>query len=88
MPELCRFYGIVIKLIYKDDEQHHKPNVHVKYGDYKASVGIDGEVLAGSLPVKQYHMVTAWLAIHESELYAAWNKAVAGEAFDKIDPLS
>ena len=32
MPELSRFYGIVIKLICKDNEQHHKPHVHVKYG--------------------------------------------------------
>ena len=62
--------------------------MHVKYGDYKASIGLDGEVLAGSLPVKQYRMVLAWLSIHEDELYEAWNKAVAGEPFDKIRPLS
>ena len=88
MPELSRFYGIVIKLIFKDDEQQHKPHVHVKYGDYKASVGIDGEVLAGRLPVRQYRMVLAWLSIHEDELYDAWNKAVNGVAFEEIDPLS
>jgi hypothetical protein len=62
--------------------------VHVKYGDFKASIGLDGEVLAGSLPVKQYRMVLAWLAIHEDELYEAWNKAVGGEPFGKINPLS
>ena len=52
MPELSRFMGIVIKMIFLDDEKHHKPHVHVKYGDYKASIGIDGEVLAGSIPSK------------------------------------
>ena len=30
MPEISRFYGLVIKLLYNDDEQHHKPHVHVK----------------------------------------------------------
>ena len=88
MPELSRFYGIVIKLIFMDNEQRHKPHVHAKYGDYNASVGIDGEILAGSLPVKQYRMVLAWMAIHENELYDAWNKAASGMPFDKIDPLS
>ena len=59
MPEISRFYGLVIKLLYNDDEQHHKPHVHVKYGEYKASVGLDGEVLAGQIPVKQYRMLAA-----------------------------
>lgn len=87
MPELSRFLGIVIKLLFKDTSQHNKPHIHVYYGDYEASVGIDGELLAGSLPVKQLRMVQAWLAIHEEEAYAAWNKAVQGEQFNKIDPL-
>ena len=49
MPEISRFYGIIIKMIYQDTGQHNKPHVHVYYGDYRASVGIDGEPLAGSL---------------------------------------
>lgn len=53
MPELCRFYNIVIKMIYSDDSQHHKPHFHVYFAEYEASVGVDGELLAGSLPVKQ-----------------------------------
>lgn len=88
MPELSRFYGLVIKMLFFDDEQHHKPHVHVTYGEHKASVAIDGELLAGSLPVKQLRLVQAWLILHEEEAYAAWNKAVAGEEFDRIDPLS
>ena len=67
--------------------QHNKPHVHVSYGEYKASVGIDGELLAGSLPQKQFKMLVGWLALHEEEAYAAWNKAVRGEHFDKITPL-
>ncbi|MBD5146148.1 MAG: DUF4160 domain-containing protein [Ruminococcus sp.] len=87
MPELSRFYNIVVKMIFKDDSQHHKPHVHVYYNEYEASVGLDGELLAGNIPVKQLKLVLAWLAIHEDELYSAWNKAVQGIPFEKIEPL-
>jgi len=55
------------------------PHVHVYYGEYEASIGIDGEMLAGAIPNKQYKMVVGWLALHEEEAYHAWNKAVKGE---------
>lgn len=87
MPELARFYGIVIKMIFNDNGQHNKPHFHVYYGEYEASVGVDGELLAGSLPVKQLRLVQAWATIHEEELYRAWNSAVRGETFGKIAPL-
>ena len=74
-------------MLFKDTGQHNKPHIHVYYGEYEASVGIDGELLAGSLPVKQLKLVNAWLIIHEEEVYAAWNKAVKGEAFERIEPL-
>lgn len=87
MPELCRFYSIVVKMIFNDDVQHHKPHIHIYYNEYEASVAIDGELLAGNIPVKQLKLVQAWLAIHEEELYAAWNNAVRGIPFGKIEPL-
>ena len=87
MPELSRFYNIVIKMLYNDDSQHHKPHFHVYYNKYEASVGIDGELLAGSLPLKQLKLVQAWAVIHEDELYAAWNNAVRSQPFGKIEPL-
>ena len=87
MPELSRFEGMVIKLLFNDTVQHSKPHVHVYYGEYEASIGIDGEMLAGSIPSKQYKMIVGWLALHEDEAYCAWNKAVKGEHFDKIEPL-
>lgn len=88
MPELSRFYNLIIRMLYADNRQHNKPHVHVFYAEYEASVGIDGELLAGSLPAKQMRILSAWLAIHEDELYAAWNRAVRGEAPGKIQPLA
>ena len=87
MPELCRFYGIVIKMLFSDDDKHHMPHIHVYYGEHKASIGLDGQLLEGSIPTKQYRMVSGWIAIHEDELYKAWNNAVRQMSFDKIEPL-
>ena len=76
MPELSRFYNIIIKMYFSDNTQHHKPHFHVYYGEHEAIIAIDGELLAGSLPKKQYRLVQAW------------NLAVQNKHFDKIAPLS
>ena len=87
MPELSRFEGIIIRMIYKDNAQHSKPHIHAEYAEYKASIAIDGEVLAGSIPKKKLILLQAWMILHEDELYTAWNKAVQSIEFGKIEPL-
>ena len=87
MPELSRFYGIIIKMYFNDVQQHHKPHIHAFYGDYESVIAVDGELLAGSIPAKQLKIINGWLAIYEDEVYDAWNKAVKGDHFDKINPL-
>ena len=87
MPELSRFYSIIIKMVFEDNVQHSKPHVHVFYNEFEASIGIDGELLAGDIPPKQMKLVQAWLVLHEDELYKAWNNAVQKKSFDKIEPL-
>ena len=52
MPELSRFEGMIIYMLFRDNKEQNKPHVHVYYGEYKASIGIDGELLAGKLPSK------------------------------------
>lgn len=84
MPELSRFDGMVIYMLFRDNKQHNKPHVHVYYGEYEAAIAIDGELLAGSLPKKQYRAIKGWLSCHEEQAYAAWNLAIQGEHFDKI----
>ena len=43
MPELSRFFSIIIKMLYDDTKQHNKPHVHVYYNEHEAAVAIDGE---------------------------------------------
>lgn len=85
MPELKRFDGIVIYLMFNDIQHHNKPHVHVFYGEFRASVAIDGTILAGELPAKQLKAVQDWLKKNEEKAYAAWNLAVQNKHFDKID---
>ena len=74
-------------MMFFDTGRHNKPHVHVNYGEYEAVIAIDGELLAGSLPLKQMKIITGWLALHEEEAYKAWNLAVRGEHFEKISPM-
>lgn len=78
---------LLLKCILMIPQQHHKPHIHAFYGDYEAVVAVDGDLLAGSIPAKQLKIIIGWLAIHEEEVYKAWNNAVRGEHFDKINPL-
>ena len=87
MPELCRFFNIVIKMLYSDNSQHQKPHFHAYYAEHESSIGVDGELLAGYMPLKQLKLIQAWAVIHEEELYEAWNKAVRNIPFGKIEPL-
>ena len=87
MPELSRFFNIIIRMQFSDIGQHNKPHVHIQYAEYNAVVGVDGELISGSIPEKQLRLIQAWMSIHEEELYKAWNDAVRNIPFSKIEPL-
>ena len=87
MPTISDFFGIRVCMYYTDTVQHKKPHVHVFYGEYEAAIGLDCDMLAGSIPNKQYRMVAGWITLHEDDLYAAWIDAVKGISPRKIQPL-
>ena len=85
MPELCRFYGIIIR-IYFDD--HAPPHFHATYGQEEAVVGIDSlTVLQGRLPRRALGLVVEWASLHQDELRQAWIRAKRLESPGKIAPL-
>jgi hypothetical protein len=64
------------------------PHIHVEYQGQKAVYSIpDGDVLAGSLPLKKHKLVVAWIEIHQEELIANWSLAVIGKSVFKIKGL-
>jgi len=89
MPEISRFYGIVITMYPEAGERHSTPHFHARYGGSRATLSIGtGDVLAGSLPRPQTRLVQAWVELRRLHLDADWNLLIAGQTPDKIDPLS
>ena len=88
MSEISNFFDIKISMFFNDKNKCHKPHFHATYANCDASIGIDGELLEGKLPLKQLKLVWAWTVIHEDELYLAWNNAVRKLKLEKIEPLS
>ncbi|MEM1212039.1 MAG: DUF4160 domain-containing protein [Planctomycetota bacterium] len=85
MPELSRFYGIVIQMYFND---HAPPHFHARYQDQAAQIRIDDlGMMAGKLPPRILGLVVEWAAIHQEELLAAWAHAQASEMPERIDPL-
>ncbi len=84
MSELCRFLGIVI-MMFGDD--HNPPHFHVRYGEHKALIAIDGSIVKGSLPKSVLKNVFQWMDEHHEELLKNWELLKNGEAVQKIDPL-
>lgn len=85
MPELSRFYGIVIKMFFGD---HAPPHFHAEFGDHEALINIRTfGVIQGQLPPRIIGMVVEWTAIHQTELLADWELARNLEPLEPIDPL-
>lgn len=88
MPTISMFYGILVTLLFEDNDRHHLPHFHVRYQGAKAAIAIeDGRVLAGSIPPKQLRLVQAWVELHRDELLADWELALNGEDLFRIAPL-
>lgn len=85
MPEICRFFGIVIAIFYDD---HNPPHFHARYGDNKAVVKIDDlSILDGFLPPRVLGLVMEWAAIHKEELLKDWDLARESKPLIPIKPL-
>ena len=85
MPELCRFYGIIIRMFWVD---HPPPLFHAIYGNHEAVIEIlTSDVIEGSLPLGAHSLVSQRVGLHRDELLAAWERARSLEPLGKIEPL-
>ena len=85
MPEISRFFGIVITMNFDD---HAPPHFHVRYSGHKATFKIDSLSLdKGSLPPRAMGLVLEWAVIHREELKANWSLAETHKPLLKIKPL-
>lgn len=84
MPEICRFLGIVIYMLYDD---HHPPHFHAEYGEYRITVDINNGVIEGKFPRRALSAVLEWYLIYKDELLEDWKLAGKHEKLKKIPPL-
>lgn len=85
MPEISRFYGIIIRMFFDD---HQPPHFHAEYGEYEALINIQTlAVFSGKLPPRALGLVMEWALTHQDELAAEWERARSQQPLFKIDPL-
>jgi hypothetical protein len=88
MPELSRFYGIIIRMFAEPDERHHAAHFHAYYQEHAAVFSISPVAqIAGSLPLRQQRLVEAWAELHQHELQADWQLLQEGRRPAPITPL-
>jgi hypothetical protein len=88
MPELARFFGIVVRMFLEAGGQHHQPHFHAYYQEHAAVFAIDTlDCLGGELPTVQRRLVEAWTEIHRAELQSDWALLQSGRPPVKIEPL-
>lgn len=83
MPVLSRFYGIIIKMYFRNSE-HNPPHIHAIYGEYIAAISINEfKILEGDLPSKAISLVLEWMNINKDELLNMWDT----QEFKQLPPL-
>jgi hypothetical protein len=88
VPEVSRFFGIIIRMYAEAGGSHHRPHLHAYYQDDVAIFAIDTiDLLAGSLPRPQQRLVEAWAELHQEELQANWRRLQQGQMPSRIEPL-
>ena len=88
MPEISRFFGIVIHMFVEPGGRHHRAHFHARYQDAAGVYTIDEiELVAGGLPRPQHRLVLAWAELHQRELLADWEALQTGEPAATIEPL-
>jgi hypothetical protein len=88
MPEVSRFFGIIIRMFVEAGGQHHVPHFHAYYQDDVGIYNIEKiERLTGFLPRRQERLVLAWTELHQEELLSNWQILQQGRPPIKIEPL-
>jgi len=86
VPRISAFHGIVIYM-YWNEADHPVPHFHAHHGGDRASVSVDGRILAGDLDPQSLRFAQAWARLHRDELFGNWERARRLEPLLPIDPL-
>lgn len=85
MPEISRFFGIVVRMYFDD---HAPPHIHVEHQGQKAVFDFGGAIRSGALGSRTaIRLVQEWIALHVDELHTDWELAQNGRELNPINPL-
>jgi len=85
MPEISRFFGIIVTMNYSE---HPPPHFHVRYSGQKAIIAIETlALLQGKLSPRVLGMVIEWATIHQNDLLENWQLARQHAPLRKVEPL-
>lgn len=84
MPEISRFLGIVVYMLYGD---HQPPHFHAEYGEYKVTVEISTGVVQGRFPRRALKSLLEWYELYRESLLEDWRLAEQRQPLRKIPPL-
>ena len=85
MPEISRFYGIIIQMFYNE---HLPPHFHATYGEFRAQISINNpQIINGDLPRRGLNLVLDWAEIHKDELLQLWELAQQEKELFKVEPI-
>lgn len=84
MPEISRFFGIVITMYY---DEHPPPHFHARYGKKGVVIRIEDGAVSGKLPPRAVGLVLEWWSLHQAELATNWQLLMEGKEPKKIQPL-
>ncbi|MGB8213528.1 MAG: DUF4160 domain-containing protein [Anaerolineales bacterium] len=85
MPEISRFFGIIIFMYF---DEHNPPHFHAKYNEERAVISIrELKVVEGYLSRRALSLVLEWANEHRDELINNWNSLQTTGNFSKIAPL-
>jgi len=88
MPEISRFFGVIIRMYLEAGEPHHLPHFHAYYQDEVAVFGLNPiELISGTLGKRQSRLVEAWAELHLPELMEDWRRLQSGRNQLPIEPL-
>lgn len=85
MPEISRFFGIVVRMFYDD---HAAPPFHAVFGEYAVALEIEGDGIRGRFPPSRLLLLFEWRDRHRGELMANWERLREGRPAEPIQPLS
>lgn len=85
MPIISVFFGIVIRMFYKEHEPAH---FHAEYQGQRAAFDVTGRMVAGHIESRTARrLIRRWATLHEQDIEANWANMKVGRPLERIEPL-